>query len=78
MSFFSSRVLWQTLTPLADGYAFVSSEQNDYPYAPRAPRLYTVRLFRGNGIETVGEFQQYATRLEAIRAMRSAFAEVII
>jgi hypothetical protein len=77
MSFFNSRILWQTLTPIPFGYAFISSEKNDYPYAPRAPRLYTVRTFCDGQIETIGEFQGYASRAEAIRAMRSAFAEAI-
>ncbi len=76
MSFFSSRVLWQTLTPIPFGYAFITSEQNNMPYMPYMPRLYSVRTFCDGQIETIGEFQQHASRAEAIRAMRSAFAEV--
>lgn len=78
MSFFSSRVLWQTLTPIPFGYAFITSEQYvNFFTGVRAPRLYSVRTFCDGQIETIGEFQQYASRAEAIRAMRSAFAEVI-
>lgn len=77
MAFFNSRILWQTLTPIPFGFAFISSEKNDMPYMPEMPRLYSVRTFCDGQIDTIGQFQQYASRADAIRAMRSMFAEVI-
>lgn len=65
MCFFNSRVSWETLTPTRDGYAFVTSEQFDY----RSPRFYTVREYRHGDVVTLGEFQQYASRAEAVRAL---------
>jgi hypothetical protein len=51
---------------------FVSSEQFDY----NSPRLYTVReLNDDGGIDTVGEFQGYTTRAQAIGAIRRLLAE---
>lgn len=52
----------------ADGSVyFVSSEQNHGMGGPYK-RLYTVRVLRGSGkIDTVGEFQQFATASTAAR-----------
>ena len=78
MSFFSSRVLWQTLTPIPFGFAFITSEQyvNNLT-GDSLPRMYSVRTYADGQIDTMGAFQEYASRAEAIRAMRSMFAEVI-
>lgn len=52
------------------GKYFITSEQFD-----DAPRLYTVRMANPTGsISTVGEFQQYATRAQAVAAIRKLIA----
>lgn len=64
LRFFRSRVG----DTLYGGRYFVSSEQFDDGY----PRLYTVREAMSDGsIETVGEFQEYETRDQAIRAIKA-------
>lgn len=68
IQFFNSRVMADVYpTPEGDAY-FVSSEQ----YDDDAPRLYTVRkFFKTSGrIDTVGEFQGYATADDARAAIR--------
>lgn len=67
LEFFRSRIL-PAVTPTWGGEAFfITSEQFD----DDAPRLYTVRKCREDGtIETVGEFQGYATEDDAARAVR--------
>lgn len=80
MRFFSSRILWGTLTEGRgwDLY-FISSEQPPY-----GARRYTVRIVKRDlspniptafSIDTVGEFEGYATRAEAVRAMNRAITE---
>ena len=51
---------------------FVSSEQFEDSTGWRAPRLYSVRVMDWDtgDIDTVGEFQQYASRSGADRAAR--------
>lgn len=63
MRFFSSRVE----TGLLYGRYFVTSERFDDDF----PRLYTVREVVGPNadIDTVGEFQAYETKLEAVQAI---------
>ena len=62
MRFFSSR-LPKSVLPVDNGALFVSSEKCDMPYHPSEPRRYTIRFIHDSGkLETVGEFQQYATR----------------
>lgn len=68
MRFFASRVSSETYE-CADGrWLFVSSE-----CPPRGVRRYTVRSFdpKTAGVDTVGEFQAYATLSQAKRAARA-------
>jgi hypothetical protein len=66
MRFFSSRVSSEVV-PVADGWLFVSSEEG-----PSGVRRYTIRKMDQNAnIDTVGEFQQFASRSGAVRAMRA-------
>jgi hypothetical protein len=69
MRFFKSRVSRQVF----GGKYFISSEDTSSPYYPDV-RKYSVRAFRIEGdyfmIETIGEFQQYATRSAALSAIR--------
>jgi hypothetical protein len=63
MRFFSSRLPDPYSTPIGGRY-FISSERND-----TQPRLFTIREALSNGeIETVGEFQGFATRKAAEKA----------
>jgi hypothetical protein len=79
VSYFSSRVLWETLTPLplAPGcYLFVSSEQFRPLRGQADSRRYTVRFFGHTGaVDTLGEFQQYETANAAKRAIREVIAQ---
>ena len=67
--FFRSRILIGQY-PGADGFYFVTSEQFD----SRSPRLYTVRRMSMDcaNVQTVGEFQAYATARDARRAAKAA------
>lgn len=47
------------------GKYFVTSEHNSSSYY-NYPRMYTIREIRPDGIDTVGEFQAYDTKREAI------------
>ena len=74
MRFFNSR-LGQTVYPIPGGALFISSERFDYS----SPRLYSVRSCTWDGcIDTVGEFQQYATSTAAhsaaSRLVKSGFS----
>lgn len=61
MRFFRSRIGHKAY-PVSDGAFFVTSER----YDDDSPRLYTVRRAYDSGeIETVGEFQGYATLEQA-------------
>lgn len=65
LRFFSSRVL-PTLYG-AEGSIFVTSEKDPFGN----PRAYTVRQIREDGsIDTLGEFQGYATSAQAAKAAR--------
>lgn len=73
MRFFRSRLLDEVFCGTENAY-FVSSEQNGY----NAPRLYTLRSFnpKTKDVSTVGEFQGYSTRTQALTAaLYSAFDE---
>ena len=62
----------RTLNTVYGGHYFVSSEQH-VSYHPRyfcEPRKYTVRSCFDGRIDTVGEFQAYATAEQAKRAAR--------
>lgn len=72
LRFFSSR-LPQTGVQCADGsFLFVTSEQCR---ATNQPRAYSLRCLDGTGMETLGEFQGYATRQVAMRALRAEVAK---
>jgi hypothetical protein len=71
MRFFGSRILWGTLRPIAgDNFTFITSEE-----VYNEPRRYTVREWYPDGVHTIGEFREYATRAEAIKAQRRAHKE---
>jgi hypothetical protein len=69
MRFFGSRVGYR----IYGGCYFVTSEQDNYGgYA----RRYTVRVAYACGdIDTVGDFQAYATRAQAVKAIKQLLAE---
>jgi hypothetical protein len=69
LQFFRSRVG----NTLYGGCFFITSEQNKgyYPEYYCYPRMYTVRVVNDDGsIDTVGEFQAYETRAQAIAAIK--------
>tara|TARA_Y100001938_G_scaffold147224_1_gene227962 strand:- start:89 stop:409 length:321 start_codon:yes stop_codon:yes gene_type:complete len=69
MRFFSSRI--QT-TPPYKGRVFVTSERMNW----NSPRYYTVRVIQPSGnIETIGDFQGFATRQSAHRFAEKYAAE---
>lgn len=76
MSFFKSRILWSSLdfSFALDTAFFISSEDTSNPYFGEKPeRRYTLRSWNGrDGVETVGEFKQFATSREAYKALRQA------
>jgi hypothetical protein len=74
LQFFRSRVG----RTLYGGRYFISSEQNKgyYPEYYCYPRMYTVRVVNADGsIDTVGEFQAYETRAQAIAAIKRLLRE---
>ena len=73
MSFFSSRVIWDSLTPIpqaAGMFLFITSEKRP---EPSEPRRYTIRISsRLTGTDTLGKHEAYATLKQA----RAALEEV--
>ena len=91
LAFFGSKIC-QGIEQLSAGEngeqrgLFVSSEKmpesyTSYGYTPAGERLYSVRIFVASkhslSIDTVGEFQQYATENEAREAARAFAAEAV-
>ena len=69
MRFFSSRI---QMNPPYKGRVFVTSERMNW----NSPRLYSVRVIKPAGnIETVGEFQGFASRQSAHRFAESYAAQ---
>lgn len=69
MRFFNSRILWDSWAISGGVIYFVTSEQFDY----NSPRLYSLRkgdLWNPRDTDTIGEFQQYETRAQAVYALR--------
>ena len=65
MRFFDSRIL----VKVYGGCYFITSERDNY--RDSNPRFYTIRKYEGGlGIETVGEFCQYATKAQAESAIK--------
>ncbi len=63
MRFFNSRVCRKII-----GNYFVTSER----YNLKSPRRYTIRRINEDGhVDTIGEFQQFASSREAYRAIRA-------
>jgi hypothetical protein len=71
LRFFSSRIMGET-RDVGRFVLFVSSEREN----ERTPRLYTIRKFtkETGSVGTVGDFQQYGSRGEALGAMRKITA----
>ena len=68
LRFFRSRIG----SSVYGGRYFITSEQFD----ANSPRLYTIREAKPNGrIDTVGEFQQYASHAQATRAAKKLAGE---
>lgn len=75
MNWFGCRISWATLTPTADGYLFISSEQQTAVPGIEStywqPRLYTLRKWTlESGVQTIGEFQGHATLAAAKKALK--------
>jgi hypothetical protein len=74
LRYFQSRIS-DNVYPVPGGALFVSSEKFRGLYEPDGERRYTVRSCTAGGrIETVGEFQQYASRDAAHNAARRLVA----
>lgn len=74
MRFFNSRICWASATFTDAGVYFVTSERYNYS----SPRLYSVRFIPVTDlreIKDVSGFQAYATRAQAIGAMKEAAKE---
>lgn len=72
MAYFGSRVAWDSLTPTADGYLFISSER-DNGGAWDGVRRYTVRAWNmDNGVLAASEFGQFDTMAQAKRYLAGA------
>lgn len=67
MRFFSSRIL----PAVYGGRYFITSERFDH----NTPRYYTIRECINGHIETVGQFQEYATRGQAVTAIKRLLKE---
>lgn len=72
MRFFRSRVE----SDVIGGRYFITSEQYESSTGERAPRRYTVRVAKNNGdVDTVGEFQAFSTKAEAVAEARRLASE---
>jgi hypothetical protein len=67
MRFFNSRIL----PTVYGGRYFITSERFDH----NSPRYYTIRECVAGHIETVGEFQEYATSGQAVTAIKRLLKE---
>jgi hypothetical protein len=69
MRFFSSRIVWDSLTQIeSDTYAFITSEESD-----SGARAYTVRLWNPDtGVEKASEFQEFETLGSAKKYLSNA------
>lgn len=68
MRFFDSRVAWETLSNYADGYAFITSEQDTMS---STPRVYTVRAWsETDGVNRLSELGEFATIDQAKRYLK--------
>lgn len=64
LAFFGSTILWSSLKETEQGLMFISSEWN----YDQTIKLFSLRVVTDTGIDTVGEFGQYETLAEALRA----------
>jgi hypothetical protein len=71
LRFFRSRI-GETVWVRKDGSAYFITSEQFVPSSGRpAPRRYTIRLAKvGGDIDTVGEFQAYASRAAAVREIK--------
>jgi len=68
MRWFSSRILWDTLSPTGDAFLFVSSEEDTYNSQPRS---YTVRVWTmDTGVDTISGLGEHGSRAAALKALR--------
>ena len=65
LKFFGSTIFWASLKETPAGYVFITSERN-YGHTGE---VFSVRLVSKTGIETIGEYGQYETLREALRAI---------
>jgi hypothetical protein len=73
MRWFSSRILWDTLSPTGDAFLFVSSEEDTYTTQPRA---YTVRVWTmATGVDTIGGLGEHSSRAAALKALREVLQQ---
>jgi len=76
MRFFGSRILWQTLTPIAsENFLFITREWSGlFAEQPK----YSVREWSPqHGVSTLGEFHSHETRDEALKALRQYVANEV-
>jgi hypothetical protein len=71
MRFFGSRILWATVTPLTDGrFAFLTREHSGF--FDETPR-YSVREWSlENGVDTLGDYNAYPSRVQAMKELKIA------
>lgn len=70
MRFFGSRIYWQTLTHYKRGFAFISSEGDDYNSL--IPRGWTIRFVKEDWTlgEDLSEFREYPDLASAKEALK--------
>lgn len=70
MRWFGSRLCGEPVTDATGAVWFVTSERDSHGAAWGGRRMYSVRSWNGQTIDTVGGFGAHATRSSALSAMR--------
>ena len=65
LEFFKSTIFWSSLKETKQGLKFVTSEWN----YQQDTKVFTVRLVTDTGIETISEYGEYPSLVEALRAL---------
>jgi len=65
LTFFKSTIFWSSLKETKQGLKFVTSEW-DYQ---QDTKVFTIRLVTDKGIETISEYGEFSSLVEALRAL---------
>lgn len=65
LAFFKSTIFWSSLKETKQGLKFVTSEWN----YQQDTKVFTIRLVTDRGIETISQYGEYSSLVEALQAL---------